>query len=145
MGDRGCLPVDDPELEPQDASAGRHGLDRVGHAQVRSPEHVDHVDRPGRCDGRGQVRLGRQPEHLPLVRVHRHAVQTEADERSEHAMGRPRGIGRRADDGDPPGRAQHPLDARVVEDLDRSATLLEVEERSGPIAFLPGQVAASRS
>ena len=93
----------------------------------------------------GEVRVGRQPEHLALVRVHRHAVETEADQRPEHAVRRPRGVGRRADDGDPPGRAQHPLDAGVVEDLDRSATLLEVEERGGPITFLPGQVAASRS
>ena len=54
-------------------------------------------------------------------------------------------VGRGADDRDPAGRAQHPLDARVVEDLDRSAALLEVEERGGPFAFLPGQVAASRS
>ena len=109
------------------------------------PEDVDHVDRAGRRDRRGEVRVGRQPEHLALVRVHRHAVETEADQRPEHAVGRPRRVGRRADDGDPPGRAQHPLDARVVEDVDRSATLLEVEERGGPVAFLPGQVAASRS
>jgi hypothetical protein len=43
------------------------------------------------------------------------------------------------------GRAQHPLDAGIVEDLDRSATLLQVEERRRAIAFLAGQVAASRS
>ena len=33
----------------------------------------------------------------------------------------------------------------VVEDRDRPAALLEVEEGRRPVAFLPGQVAASRS
>jgi hypothetical protein len=60
-------------------------------------------------------------------------------------MRRSGGVRRRPDHCDPAGRAQHPLDARIVENVDRSAALLEIEERRRAIAFLARQVAASRS
>ena len=60
-------------------------------------------------------------------------------------MGRPAAVRRRADDRDPPCRPEGSFDALVVQDRDRSSPLLEVEEGRGPVAFLPGQVAASRS
>jgi hypothetical protein len=43
------------------------------------------------------------------------------------------------------GGAQDGLDAEVVEDRYGRATLVEVEDRGGPIALDAGQVAASRS
>ena len=60
-------------------------------------------------------------------------------------MRRPSWICGRADDGDPAGGPDDPIDALVVQDRDGSTPLLEIEERRRPVAFLPGQVAASRS
>ena len=85
------------------------------------------------------------PRTSRLVRVDRHAVEALLDEVAEDAERRPRPVRRRPDDGDPAGRPQRPLDARVVEDRDRPAAFLEVEVGGGPVALLACQVAASRS
>ena len=36
--------IRDAQLEPQAASLDRHGLDRVRHAQVGAPEHVNEIE-----------------------------------------------------------------------------------------------------
>ena len=145
MGDPGRLPADDPELEPQAASPGGDGLTRVGHAQLGAAEDVDELERAGRGHRIGQRREGRHAEHLALVGVDRHAVVAVVDQRPEDAVRRPVRIGRGADDRDPPGGPQDAFDAGVVEDRDRAAALLEVEEGRRSIALLARQVAASRS
>ena len=88
---------------------------------------------------------GRHAEDVPLVRVDRDALEPLLDEVAEDAERRPRAVRRRPDHGDPAGRPQGSLDARVVQDRDRPAPFLEVQECSGPIALLACQVAASRS
>ena len=56
----------------------RPGGDRllgVRHAQLGPPEHVDHVERPGRGDRLGQRAERRHALDLALVRVDRHALE----------------------------------------------------------------------
>jgi hypothetical protein len=62
----------------------------------------------------------------------------------EDAERRPGRVRRCADDRDPPGLAQDDLDAGVVEDADRAAALLEIQESARPIELLAIQDAASR-
>ena len=89
--DAGRVPVDDAQLKPQAARPGGDGLPSVGHAQFGSPEDIDHVERPGRLDGFGQVRNAGTPRTDALVRVDRHAVEALIEEESEHAERRPPG------------------------------------------------------
>ena len=145
MGDPGGLPVDDPELEPEAACPGRDGLPACGTHSSERRKTSTMSNGPVAVDRLGQRRGGRHAEHLALVRVDRHAVVAVPEERPEDAVRRPVPVGRRADDRDPPGGAQDPLDAGVVEDGDRAAALLQVEEGGGAVALLARQVAASRS
>ena len=146
MRDPGRLPVDDPELEPQAPGADGDRLAGVRDAQLGAPEDVDDVERAGRGHGLGERREGGHPEHLPLVRVDRDAFEALLDQVAEDAERRPPGIGRRTDDRDPAGRPQDLRDPGVVEERDRPAALLEVEEGAlAAIALLARQVAASRS
>ena len=64
---------------------------------------------------------------------------------AEDAERRSPRVRRGADHGDAVRGAQDGLDPEVVEDRDRRATLLQVEDRGGAIALVAGQVAASRS
>ncbi len=144
-GDACRLPVHDAELEPQHARTDGDRFDGVRDAQLGSPEDVDQVERPGRVHGVGEGRVGRRTEDLGLGRVDRDTVEPSSKEIPEDAIRRPARVGRRAHDRDPAGRPQDPLDPHIVEDRDRPATLLEVQERSGTEPLLPSQVAASRS
>ena len=82
--DRRRLPVHDPELEPQAARTGGDRLVRVGDAQFGASEDVDHVERAGRVDGLRQRPIRGDPEDVPLVRVHGHALEALVDEVAEH-------------------------------------------------------------
>jgi hypothetical protein len=99
-------------------------------AQLGSAEHVHQFDRAGCLDGRPERRPRAEALDLRLARVHRHAVVAGTHERPEHAERRPRRIGRGADDGDPPGLAQDALDPLVIEQGDRPAPFLGVEDRA---------------
>jgi hypothetical protein len=80
-----------------------------------------------------------------LIRVDRDALEAGLDQVAEDAERWPARVRRRADDRDPPRRPKGTLDPRVIQDRDRPASLLEIEEGRGTLAFLPGQLAASRS
>ncbi len=128
----GRLPVHDPELEPETRGARLDGFLRVRHAQLRAAEHIDHVEAARCIDRRGERLECGDPEDLLFVRVHGHAVETVVEEEPEYSERRSRGVGRGADHGDPTGRSQDDLDAGVVEDVDRAASFLQVEERPRP-------------
>jgi len=153
MCDPGGLPVHDAELEPEGASAGLDRFVGVRDAQLGATEDVDHLEGAGSGDRLAEAGKGREPEHLPLVGVDGDAIEPMLDEEAEDAERRTGRVGGCPDDRDPAGGPQCPLDAGVIEDRDRPASLLEIEEggralsiaaarRAGLVA---GQVAASRS
>ena len=93
-------------------------------------------NRPVSADGGGQGRVGRDAEDVGLVRVDRDALEALLDEVAEDAVRRTGAVRRCPDHGDPTGRAQDPLDARVVQDRDRPAPFLEVQEGRCTIAVV---------
>jgi hypothetical protein len=139
------FPAHDPELQPEDSCVCIHGLLGVWDAELRSPEHIDHVKRPGRFDRLRERSKRRDAHHVALVRVDRDAVEALEREVAEDAEGRPTQVSGSTDDGDPSGGAQDPIDVGRVEDRDRTATLLQVEKRRGSCALLGRQWRASLS
>ena len=94
------------------------------------------------------------PQHLAGRGVDRHALVAVGLEVAHHAVRRPAAIGRRADDGQPAGVAEEILRARLVQDRDGPAALMEVQDGRRPVAFggpprplvgAVGHVVASRS
>ena len=133
--DAGRIPVHHAKLQPQAARPDRHRLMCMWHAQLGAAEDIDHVERPGRVDGLGQRPERRDPKDRALVGIDWNAVEALVQEVAQYGERRPRGVRRGTNDRDPPRLAQDDLDGRVVEDPDRAATLLEVEEgaRSGAV------------
>jgi hypothetical protein len=86
---------------------------------------------------------------VALVGVDRDAFEALLDEVAEDRERRPARVRGGPDDRDPMRRSKGALDPGVVEDRDRPATLLEIQEGCRAVAlraaFLGGQVAASRS
>ncbi len=145
MGDPGRLPVHDAELEPQTPCSGRNRLAGMRDAQLRAPEHVDHVERTARLDRLGDRPERRHAEDRRHVRVDRNAIEPLVEQESEDPERRSVRIVRGADDRDPARRRKHPRDPGVVEHGHRPAALLEVQEGGRAVALLACQVAASRS
>lgn len=144
IGDPGGLPGNDAELEPEALRARRHGLLRVRRTELAPAEDVDDVDRSGGLD-RFRERRERLPAmHLALVRVHRHAVEAAPEEVANHVVRGPLRPRRRADDGNPRTGLEERPDRRVVEQLDGSAPLRQVEVRDRAAPVLGRQVVASR-
>jgi hypothetical protein len=135
VSDPGRVPVHDPELEPQASCAGRHGLLGVRHAQLGAAEDVDDVERPGRGDGLLEGPERGDAEDVAFERVHRHAFEALVDEVAEDPKRRPRRLRRGADDRDPAAGPEDRCDSAVVEEWDRSATLVEVEVGDRPVAL----------
>ena len=123
--------------------ADRDRLPSMLHAQLRSPEDVDDVDRAGRRNRLAERREGGAPEDRCLVRVHRHAVESRAQEVLEHALRRPCRVRRRAHDRDPAGLAEQPPDAGIVEELDRPAALVREDQIRHASPIVRRQVRAS--
>ena len=117
----------------------------VWHAQLRTAEHVHDVEWPGRLNGFRQGGKGGDAHDLALARVDRHAVVALLDQVAEDAEGWAGRLRGRAHDGDPAARAEDVLDSGVVQQRNRPAALLEVEDVARPCPFVGGQVAASRS
>ncbi len=134
-----------PSWSHKHARAGGNSLLRVRHAQLRSPKDVDHVEPPGLGHGCRQGRIGRDAEDVGLVGVDRHALEALLDEIAEDAVRRTCAVRRCPDHGDPAGHSHRSLDARVVQDRDRPASLFEVEERRRPISFHFGHPPRLRS
>ena len=105
---------------------------RVGYDAVGAPEHVDHVERPGRRGGLFEGRERGDPVDRLLLRIDRDAVVPVVKQRAEDAVRRAPRARRGADDRDPPGGVEDPGDPFVVGRRDRAATLVEVEERDRP-------------
>ena len=70
--------------------------------------------------------------------VDRHGVEPAREHVPEHVVRGPTRVVGGADHRDPPGRREELADAVVIERLDGSATLVEVEVRDGPRAVLRG-------
>lgn len=145
VGDPRGLPVDHTELQPHHPGACRDSLARVRYAQLGASEDIDHLERTGRGDRLRDRPERRNTQEIADVRVDRHALEALVDQIAEDRVRRPAPVPGRADDSDAPSRPEDAFDPTVVEDRDGSAPLLEVEEGCGPVAFLPRQVAASRS
>jgi len=105
---------------------------RVGNDEIGAPEHVDHVERPGRRGGLFEGREGGDRVDRFLLRIDRDAVVPVVEQRAEDAVRRAPWTRRGADDRDPPGGVEDVGDPFVVGGRDRAATLLEIEERDRP-------------
>ena len=127
--DPGGLPVDDAELEPE--APGRRPRPPRAHAGTHSSDRrktSTMSNGPVAATASASVGKAGTPwtsRSFGLTGTHSKPC---ADEVREDAERRPARVRRRADHRDPAGARRTPLDARVVEERDRAAPLLEVED-----------------